>query len=139
MTPDQAKEILSLHSGRHEDIYHPKSEHGFIGMLRPYRGLIEENFHEVMEAIRVLAPELNREMVDTKLMEDLWVICYMPQVCVLYEEGTVRRHGLITPEDSKRLSEWIDQIAYAVMILLEINDPYEAFQGQEYKGKSDSS
>ena len=55
MTQDEAKEFLSFHSGRHSDIEHPKWENGFLGSLRPYKGILfEENFHEVIECKKPL-------------------------------------------------------------------------------------
>ncbi|MBW3625434.1 MAG: hypothetical protein KY468_18720 [Armatimonadetes bacterium] len=129
MTPEEAKELLSFHSGRHEDIHHPKWDSGFLGMLRPYRGLIEENFHEVMEALQVLAPELHKDAVDAKLMDNLWAICFLAKMWGLDKRSALQRDGLITHEDTERLSDWINQIAYAVMILIDSGDVNEAFAG----------
>lgn len=54
MTLSQAKELLLIHAGYPN---HPKTERGFLGSLRPFQGqLVEENFHEVMSALRVLEP-----------------------------------------------------------------------------------
>ena len=52
MDVKEAKERLSYHSGRNEDIHNPKWEHGFLGSLRPFQGeLRKENFIDVMECL----------------------------------------------------------------------------------------
>ena len=62
---DRAKELLLLHSCGHPDFHHPKWSTGFIGSLRPYTGLNEDNFHEVMAAIVAVAPHLaDRQVLD---------------------------------------------------------------------------
>lgn len=54
MTEKEAIELLKYHSFTHESIDNPKSEKGFLGMLRPFQGeLFENNFHELMEVIKV--------------------------------------------------------------------------------------
>ena len=37
MESDQAKELLSFHSCRNNDIHNPKWSEGFLGSLRPFR------------------------------------------------------------------------------------------------------
>lgn len=63
-----AKEILSLHSCRNEDIANPKWENGFLGSLRPFKGEIhEENFMEIVECLRTLQIEILAANIDKKL------------------------------------------------------------------------
>ena len=53
MDKNEAKELLSFHSTRNEDIDNMKWEKGFLGSLRPFRGeLYEENLFEVIECLR---------------------------------------------------------------------------------------
>jgi hypothetical protein len=129
MTAEQAKELLLMHSFMHDDIEHPKMTLGFLGSLRPYRGLREENLHEVMESLRVLAPELRQEKVDTEVMSALWGICVSARAWGVHPLGMLRRNHLITGADIERLEAWIGAIEYAVMVLLDGNDPEEAFAG----------
>jgi len=51
VTEDEAKKALLSHVG-------PDLKTGFLGMLRPYGGLQEERFHEVMAALAALGPSL---------------------------------------------------------------------------------
>jgi hypothetical protein len=77
MTSEEAKTLLLMHSLMYEDIEHPKMTTGFLGCLRPYRGLRVENIHEIMEALKTLAPELCQEKVEAKVMSALWSICVL--------------------------------------------------------------
>jgi hypothetical protein len=52
MELEEAKELLKLHTL-------PGDE--FLGSLRPYQGLIDKNFHEVMQAIIAVAPHLQQD------------------------------------------------------------------------------
>lgn len=53
MNAEDAKLLLSYHSGRNPDVENPKWAGGFLGSLRPFRGsLMEENFHEVMACLQ---------------------------------------------------------------------------------------
>jgi len=59
LSPEEARELLRFHAGRHEDVNHPESAIGFLGSLRPYRGLNERNYHEVMGCLIALATDLS--------------------------------------------------------------------------------
>lgn len=127
MTAAEARELLLLHSFSYHDLDHPKMVGGFLGSLRPYQGLNEKNFHELMEAIGVLAPQLQAEKVDREIVSALWAICFLARLWGLEPDGMLQRNGLIAPEDIKRLSDWLEILGYAVMILLEGVDVEEAF------------
>lgn len=59
MTPAEAKTALQFHAFRHPEFEDERACNGFLGSLRPYRGRLNEaSFHEVMQALRGLAPEL---------------------------------------------------------------------------------
>lgn len=58
MTVEEAKGLLSYHSGRNPDFKNPKWENGFLGSLRPFTGsLNKDNFIEVMECLMYLLEE----------------------------------------------------------------------------------
>lgn len=101
-----------------------------MGSLRPFQGLHEANYREVMDAIRTLAPELQREgVVDKEIMSALWIICFQAWAEGLNSEGSLRRNGIITQEEIAKLEDWLWRIFYAVSILLESGDVDEAFAG----------
>ena len=123
-TEDEAKQLLLSHAG-------PDLEPGFLGMLRPYRGLQEESFHEVMTALAALGPSLGRgSTVDRQVMEALWGICVLGQCWGVEPDGMLRRNKLISGDDVERLAQWIKMISWAVFFLIE-GSPEAAFE--EYK------
>lgn len=135
MTPAQAKESLLIHSFGHPDMNHPKMERGFLGSLRPYRGaLVVESFHEVMAALRVLAPTLQQPTVDREVVGALWHICHLAQSWGIHPDGMLRRNGLIQPQDIERLERWVSCISHATMILLGGGGPDEAFSEYDRTG-----
>jgi hypothetical protein len=119
MDSKQAKELLLLHSYAHPDTDRPKLITGFLGSLRPYIGLNETNFHEVMQAIICLAPQIHtKDLIDREVMSALWAICELSRAWGLHPEGMLRRNNLISKQDIILLETWIDCISYAVFMLL---------------------
>ncbi len=120
MTLDEAKELLSLHAFTHPDAAeHPKAESGFLGALRPYRGLSEANFREVMLALRVLGPSLAEDRLDREVVAALWGICHFGRAWGVHPEGMLRRNGHIADADVVRLEQWLEAISYATACLLD--------------------
>ena len=132
LSPAQARELLRFHSGRHEDVSHAKWTGGFLGSLRPYRGLDPRNFHEVMRCLVVLAPELGAHgPLDRELIADVWGICHLGRAWGVEPGGMLPSNELIPLEDIQRLQSWIDQISYTVFCLLDGCDPGTAFEGYD--------
>lgn len=129
MTKEEAKKILKYHSFIHEDIDHPKMERGFLGMLRPFSGeLIEENYHEVIKAIQVLADELRDDKkIDKEVVSAIWGICHLTRSWAIDSEGVLRRNRLIKKEQIEKLEKWIESISYSVMMLMDGSDNKTAF------------
>jgi len=127
MTPEQARECLLFHSGAHPNTDDPRWSNGFVGMLRPYGGLREENFHEVMACLRALEPELREKELSRELVSALWSICHLGRAWGVWPEGMLQQNDLIRTEDAKRLEGWIDQISATVFWLLEGADSETAF------------
>ncbi len=111
VTRDEARESLAFHVSAEGD--------GFLGSLRPYRGLRESNFHEVMAALRCIAPDLQGDLVDRSVLRDLWGICHMGRAWGVHPDGMLRRNQLITDADVARLEHWIECISYATFMLME--------------------
>ena len=98
-------------------------------MLRPFKGeLIEENFHELMEIIRVLKDKFSNKNIDTSIISNLWSICHLSRAWGLEEEGMLRSNDLIDSGQVELLSNWIDCISYAVMCLLDGTSDEVAFE-----------
>ena len=81
MTPDEARKLLRLHSGRDVGSDPDEWQRSFVIQLRPYRGsLREQNFLEVMEAIKALAPNIAKsKRIDREVCSDLWHIVWFPR------------------------------------------------------------
>ncbi|KAB1155947.1 hypothetical protein F7018_11605 [Tenacibaculum aiptasiae] len=132
MTEQEAKELLKHHSFTHDNYSHPKSENGFLGMLRPFNGeLIESNFHELMSILKVLKNSFYKENIERELISSFWGICHFSKAWGVEEDGMLRRNNLITEKQVELLADWIDCISYAVMNLLEGADE-EAFESYKH-------
>ncbi|MEM6299533.1 MAG: hypothetical protein AAF740_12670 [Bacteroidota bacterium] len=129
MTSQEAKKVLKYHSFTHEDIDHPKMENGFLGMLRPFSGkLTEENYHEVMEAIRTLSSEIrSNEYIEKDIISAIWGICHLTRMWAIEKEGTLRSNNLINEEQISKLAQWVENISYATMMILDGSDDATAF------------
>lgn len=113
-------ELLLFHSFSHPDIDHPKMETGFLKSLRPCQGhRNEQNFHEIMEAIRVLAPSFQQPTVDQEVVCSIWTVCELARAWGIHPDGMLQRNHLIKTEDVKLLADWIGCISFATMILLD--------------------
>ena len=119
MTFEEAKEALLFHSGAHPDIDDARWQSGFLGSLRPYRGLNEANFYGVMEAIKCASTHLqSAASLDRDVMGALWDICLIARAWGVQADGRLRRNSLISDEDSVRLETWIDMISWIVSFLI---------------------
>ena len=119
MDKQQARELILLHSYYKPTLHMPRMQDGFLGSLRPYRGLKERNFREVMMALWVLSPELQLgEVVDRQLMDALWRLQFITYNWGLRPGNMLQRNKLITPEDTEILAEWFRAIGEAVFNLL---------------------
>jgi hypothetical protein len=127
MTETEAYDLLIAHAGASPSPDHPTLGTGFLGMLRPYGGLREENFHEVMLALRTVAPSLQAATVNRELIVALWGICHFGRAWALEKDGMLQSNNLISPTDANRLDEWLSMISYAVVCLLEDAGESEAF------------
>jgi hypothetical protein len=115
MTPEEARSLIQKHAGRSPSC---AAEDTFLGMLRPYRGLSEPHFREVMQALAALGPVLQEPHVERELMADLWEIAFLAWLWALSPHGMVRRQNLITPEDQARLAEWVEEIGLTLSLML---------------------
>lgn len=117
----QAKDLLKLHAYVHEDTFNPKMQNGFLGSLRPFTGLNEDNFHEVMYVLKVMQPlfDDNECKIDREIISAIWGMCHLARSWGIDTDGMLRRNNLITSEDINKLETWIDHISYAFWGLLD--------------------
>src|SRR5262249_20757165 len=100
---------------------------GFLDVLRPFTGLKEDNFLQVMEAIIALRPHLVGEtMWERRLVEGIWGMTMGGRMWGLDPGGMLQRNRLLTATETSRLRLWVDCIEMAVSRLFRSGDPGEA-------------
>jgi len=135
MTKEQAIEELLFQSGRHTDVENPRWENGFLGMLRPFTGLNEDNFHLVVKAIDVLTDEFNKTAIQNEIIASISGICHLGRAWGVYPTGMLQSNNLISDEEIKKLENWIEHISYITFCLLDGCDNVVVFEfyRKEYK------
>lgn len=118
MNIEDSKELLSFHSCRNSDIHNPKWEHGFMGSLRPLKGVHEENFIEVMECIKALKEEFYKTAIDREIISDIVSIVSTTRSWVS-PDGMLGSNHLLTNEQTQQLLLWINIIEETLMYLLD--------------------
>ena len=125
MTKEEARQALLFHSFAADKVPPESMEKGFLGMLRPFTGeLIESNYQEVMQALKVLADDLSKpDQVDREIVSALWGICHLTRLWALEKDGMLQRNKLINEAQIKQLGDWVESISFATMMLLDgVND-----------------
>ncbi|MDE5892937.1 MAG: hypothetical protein K2H45_08460 [Acetatifactor sp.] len=118
MDVEEAKELLSFHSGRNSDFHNPKWTNGFLGSLRPIQGLNRENFIEVIECLRTLKDEIVSPLIDREIVSDIVGITHLTRIWAS-PQGMLGRNHLLTEEQTKHLLAWVNIIEDCFMYLLE--------------------
>lgn len=132
MDSREAKERLSFHSGRNEDVNNPLWKNGFLGSLRPFRGeLHKENFYDVMECLKALKDEIAAPMIDKEIVSDLVAIVHLTQMWVS-PFGMLGSNNLLNEEQTKHLLAWCDIIEDCFLCLLEDAQEEAFFSYKEY-------
>ena len=121
MNYGEAKNVPLMHgSGTYDASGEPVAlDDGFLGSLRPFKGLIENNFHLVMESLLTAGDEIYRSpQVDRDLVESLWSMRSLARSWGVSPDGMLQRNKLITPADTSRLELWIDIVERTALGLL---------------------
>jgi len=64
---------------------------GFVGMLRPYAGLIPDNLHVVLEAMFIVGDRIHVDrQADLSVVETLWHMCITSRAYGLDPSGMLR-------------------------------------------------
>lgn len=126
MDKKEAKELLSFHSTRNEDVDNLKWQNGFLGSLRPFQGeLHEENFLEVMECLKTLEDDFTAPMIEQGVVSDIVAIIHLTREWAA-SDGMLGSNHLLTEEQTRHLLSWVDIIEKCFMFLLD-DDPETAF------------
>lgn len=112
----EAKSLIRMHAGAEDG---PRMATGLLGSLRPYRGLDDENFEEIVEAIAAVADHLQSGPdVDRELIHALWSMCQTARGWGVREGGMLPRNHLISPDDRRKLESWVNIIESMTLHLL---------------------
>ncbi|MFB9078061.1 hypothetical protein ACFFLS_18960 [Flavobacterium procerum] len=134
MTKEEAVEELMYQSGAHENVQSKRWENGFLGQLRPFRGeLREENYHLVMQALKRLAPEMEKDFVDKRIISSIMAITHLGRMWAIHPEGMLQSNKLITKEQTEQIDDWLTDISYAAFCLLDGAGAEEAFWNYDNK------
>lgn len=126
----EALNIILMHGIGRKDVPLPEAlyEHGFIGCLRPWSGLRNQNFIELMTAILSLRHSLaGREAWPVELVAAIIGITRMAHCWGIDDAGMLRRNNLISDSDVIKLRRWTHRIETVVEQLLMGNDPLELY------------
>jgi hypothetical protein len=137
MNYEEAVNVILMHGIGRDDV--PLEEalvkDGFLGCLRPFSGLREENFLQVLRAIIALKPHLAESKTwEHRLVAGLWGLTTTARLEGLDPDGLLQRNKLLSAEDTKRLLLWVRCIEMAVSKLLRDGDPADAlayYRGEE--------
>lgn len=136
MTEEHAIQLLLMHSCSSTCMDKEKAARGFCGMLKNYQGgeLDENNFHQVMQALRCVAGTIQQENIQRAIAGAPILICYRAWIWGL---KTNDRNGTSLPEDQiARLHQWVSCIYWTATLLLEGAEIDEAFgEYEEYLEK----
>src|SRR5438552_1696836 len=94
MEYEEAVNLILLHGIGRDDVplEHALLPDGFLGSLRPYTRLREENFLQVLGAIIALAPHLaDQDRLERRLVAGLWELIQRAQAWGLDPRGKIRR------------------------------------------------
>jgi len=107
-----ATQMLLDHAGITEG---PRMEDGILGTLRPYNGLIERNFHEVVNSIYYLQGDLGSTTVQNDVIRSIMVILTTMREWGMSPTSMLRRNRLIDEESLLRLGNWYSVIEDATL------------------------
>ena len=119
MTAKEAKELLSFHSCRNENVDDPRWKNGFLGSLRPFKGRLDRrSLDEVIECLRALREETALSEIDRTIVSDMANIIWL---------GKTWAGNELTSEQKIYLKTWIDIIDECGFWIFDAADDETAF------------
>ena len=136
MTIQEAIEELQYQSGNHESFESERWENGFLGQLRPFKGVLhEKNYHSIMQALKILAPELEKDFIDKRIISTIWGICHFGRMWAIDPDGMLQRNELLNEQQTLQIDDWLIDVSYAAFCLLDGTGSREAFWNYDNKEK----
>lgn len=130
MKYDDALNTILMHGVGRDDVPIAEAlhEHGFIGCLRPWSGLRDDNYREVMLALLSLRQSLaGADCWPTELVGGIMGITRMAHCWALDSKGMLQHNGLISESEVEKLRYWVQRIESVTEQLLKGNDPLEVY------------
>ncbi len=107
MDLDEIKRLIRVHAGFDLDELNP----GILSRLRPYVGIREMDFAEIINLIILLHPSVIRSsVIEPEICAALWSICESARTLALRSGSAVRRNHLASDDVLEQLSNWISAI-----------------------------
>jgi hypothetical protein len=103
MNKSESLEILLQHARLEEG---PRFRTGIVAMMRPFDGIKESNFHEVMECLYLLQGELASDRLNKDIAYALLNITSALQEAFLFDSSALLRNRLIDKNGSAKLAAW---------------------------------
>ncbi|MEZ6136320.1 MAG: hypothetical protein R3C53_15605 [Pirellulaceae bacterium] len=126
MEYDDARIELLRHAGIAED-YH---EDGFLACLRPYTGIKQNNFHNVIESVLSVGDRFSStDSVERPVVYAIWLLTTTARNWGTEDDGMLVRDKLISTDDRMRLRQWIAIIESMMRNLLHGLKPYDSIHG----------
>ena len=117
MIPESLKNRINFHA--------EPEEGSFLRMLRPYSGLDEEIYGDLIICLKELKPYLlDEKMIDKDIMASVWFICHNAKFWGTEPDSMLVRNSLISIDDRKKLRGWANEISFAIMMWL-AGEPYD--------------
>ncbi len=122
----RAKLELLRHAGMTEDY----ERDGFVGCLRPFSGLKEDNFHTVVESILSVGQSFSTSnSVEKSIVSAIWQLTSTTRLWAIDDEGMLVRNQLISHDQRMRLRRWITIIESLALNLLRGQEPHDTIHG----------
>jgi hypothetical protein len=136
LTKEEAEHRLLIHAG----LMVEGEEQNFTRRLRPYQGLDDGDFAELIQCVMILHPDIaGVSTVDRKLCAALWWICEHSRILALRPQSALRRNKLITERDLARLERWVEVFEYfSIKMLMGLDLVDCAYQFLVYIGECSS-
>lgn len=125
MNFNDAKRNLLVHAGLIND---PAMSTGWLGLLRPYRFLPVKQFHDIMNCLLVMHPELSVGcIVDKDIVRGVFHITHTTRLWATGEFSVIRRNKLISADNLATLEVWLQLIERIVVQSLDGSSMVRAF------------
>lgn len=108
----------------------------FWGIYVRFTGNFVKTINLIIKALKVLAPEMEKDFVDKRIISSVMGICHLGRMWAIHPEGMLQSNNLITKQQISKIDLWLIDISYAAFCLLDGAGPEEAFWNYNQKNNS---